>query len=586
MKFISKKLLLEVLISGLFGCLLFLFVYGPEVLNPNYVDWIVCKSNDFVQHYLGWEFFRRAEWTFPLGIFNNLSYPLNASIIYTDSIPLFAVIFKIFTHAFPNTFQYWGIWGLLCFMLQPILGTLIVRKFTKNDVWGSINAILAGILFALVPYLFVALFWHSSLIAHWIILLSFIPLFYYKDLNLGFKFLLYFLIGLFSASIHPYFIITAGITMFISNLYLYFKYKDKNIVFCYLVYLSSIFITLYLLGFFSCNYINTANNLLLDTFNLNGFFNPFSAHFAYLMPVLKYVNPHQFMGYAYYGVGLLFLPLVSVVILFIPKLRKIETDKFLISVFFLGFFISLLLALSPQITLNDKIIFEYKLPDYIFNLWSVYRGTGRFIYAAFYILLILAFYFLNTKINSKILSVILSVSICLQIIDSSILYTSTNEFYKDPVKTTNSEDEIYLSFWNNLILNNKIKVVFLDEDLHFYGEVKKEFIGKNVTYFNETLNKSYLGGTLQYNLAYLFRDKDIKMNNFYFARNLKDTEKVFNERLKNPQDTDLFLFFTDVNKDKLKNSKLKHFYRHECILLGSTKNLNGLKKSEVTIDNL
>ena len=49
------------LTGALLGVLVFLAVYGVRVLDPTSVDWILNSlSPDPIQHYLGWELFRRS----------------------------------------------------------------------------------------------------------------------------------------------------------------------------------------------------------------------------------------------------------------------------------------------------------------------------------------------------------------------------------------------------------------------------------------------------------------------------------------------------------------------------------------------
>ena len=101
------KIALLTILSGLIGAIVFILIYGVKVLDVTRTEWLY-RGGDLQQHYYGWEFFRKSEWTFPIGNFNTLSYPNYASIIFTDSIPLFAVIFKIFSGILPQTFQYFG----------------------------------------------------------------------------------------------------------------------------------------------------------------------------------------------------------------------------------------------------------------------------------------------------------------------------------------------------------------------------------------------------------------------------------------------------------------------------------------------
>lgn len=96
------------------GAIVFVIIYGVKILNPTYVDWLL-GGGDLSQHYLGWEFFRKGDWKFPLGLTDMAAYPLETSVVFTDSIPLFALFFKIFRNILPQNFQYFGIYGILCF---------------------------------------------------------------------------------------------------------------------------------------------------------------------------------------------------------------------------------------------------------------------------------------------------------------------------------------------------------------------------------------------------------------------------------------------------------------------------------------
>ena len=50
------------ILSSMIGIVVFIALYGVDVLNPFYDDWLLGKG-DLTQHYLGWCFYRRGEWT-------------------------------------------------------------------------------------------------------------------------------------------------------------------------------------------------------------------------------------------------------------------------------------------------------------------------------------------------------------------------------------------------------------------------------------------------------------------------------------------------------------------------------------------
>lgn len=90
-------------------------------------------DGDPATHWLGWQFFRQApllQW--PLGANRAYGMEIGSSIVFTDSIPIMAFIFKPFSAWLPETFQYIGIWVLLCFMLQAYFAWKLLSLITPN----------------------------------------------------------------------------------------------------------------------------------------------------------------------------------------------------------------------------------------------------------------------------------------------------------------------------------------------------------------------------------------------------------------------------------------------------------------------
>ena len=165
------------LTGALLGALVFLILYGVRVLDPTCVDWILNNpSPDPAQHYLGWVFYRRSGWHLPyLGANYSAIYPYRTSILYTDSIPLLAVLGKLLGGVLPASFQYLGLWGLFCYAMQGGLAQALIARIggvrpgdtAKN--WASVLG--AGVL-VLFPALNIRMFAHTALAANWLVLLA------------------------------------------------------------------------------------------------------------------------------------------------------------------------------------------------------------------------------------------------------------------------------------------------------------------------------------------------------------------------------------------------------------------------------
>ena len=63
MKIRKRKHWLESFLLGmLLGAVFFVVIYGFDVLNVTNDSWLL-TGKDLQQHYIGWKFFREADWT-------------------------------------------------------------------------------------------------------------------------------------------------------------------------------------------------------------------------------------------------------------------------------------------------------------------------------------------------------------------------------------------------------------------------------------------------------------------------------------------------------------------------------------------
>ena len=158
--YISSYHVVLLAISTLF----WIYLIGLEYANPINLKWL--NSGDLSTYQLGWQYFREDTWRFPIGLNPNYGINSDSNIVYSDSIPLFAIIFKIFNFFLPNNFQYFSIWILLCLYLQVFFAYKIIFSETKNNLFsivGSLFFLFASILIHRSGI-------HLSLLAHWLIL--------------------------------------------------------------------------------------------------------------------------------------------------------------------------------------------------------------------------------------------------------------------------------------------------------------------------------------------------------------------------------------------------------------------------------
>lgn len=151
------------------GTVVFIYATGGRIIDPTNRDWLML--GDSAQHYLGWAFFRDTpllQW--PIGANPKLGLDFASSIVFTDSIPLAAFVFKPLNVVLPETFQYLGVWIWMCFVLQAYFGVrLLAHRVADRSLCG-----LGAALIVLAPVLGYRLvhqgYGHIALVSHFVIL--------------------------------------------------------------------------------------------------------------------------------------------------------------------------------------------------------------------------------------------------------------------------------------------------------------------------------------------------------------------------------------------------------------------------------
>lgn len=161
------------------GAAVFLLLYGPSTLDVQYDSWIYLGyiEQDIIQRYGGWLWFRQAAWSFPLTVAENFAQPYGGCITFTDSVPLAAIICKLFAPVLPETFQYFGWVNFINFALQGGFAALLLRRFKVGWLYGA-----GGVaLFLLLPPFVERAFRHDSLACHWVLLAALYCYFLARD---------------------------------------------------------------------------------------------------------------------------------------------------------------------------------------------------------------------------------------------------------------------------------------------------------------------------------------------------------------------------------------------------------------------
>ena len=143
------------------------YLLGFNYIKPTNVDWF--NSKDLPVYQIGWNYFRDDIWRFPIGSNPNFGIYYQGSIVHSDSIPLFAIFFKIFNKFLPSNFQYFSLWILLSIYLQLFFSFKIIYKLSNKLIFSLISSLFFCISTILINRVGI----HLALFGQWIILSAF-----------------------------------------------------------------------------------------------------------------------------------------------------------------------------------------------------------------------------------------------------------------------------------------------------------------------------------------------------------------------------------------------------------------------------
>ena len=512
-------------INILFFLISFLFliaVLGLENVSFYSTEWLY-GNNDASFLQLGWYFFQNDIWRFPPGSNPNYGLEIASSIVYTDSIPILALFFKLIKPIIPGNIQYFSFWYFICFYLQLFFSYKIINKFTNSEIYSFI----ASIFFLIAPIFIFRVNWHGSFAGQWLLLIA-LYLGLFKDIC---KFKNYW-IGLIIISALVEYSSLIMILATYSLLRIFNLQLNKNSILKILkdFFIISILLllTLYLSGYFEVRPSDTLGvGFGQYKLNLLSIFDPVNTAadipWSWFLPDIQLSRAEELEGFNYLGLGQ-FLMLIFALLLFINK--KLKNEIFLIEnkreIKYL-IFISLIFtlwALSNKISIGSYTLIEIPLNKFIFAVLSIMKNTGRLFYLANYLFLILAIIIIYKFFKKRNAIFILLFFLIVQIADTSAGIKSRINFFT-PVKMGISlKDPI----WDNLLSKYKtIKTTYPISwpkpfNLFSYS-MEKYNIEKTNLVVQARVNRK-LAAEARYEMYDNLRNKKLKSDVLYIIDNL------------------------------------------------------------------
>lgn len=375
-------------IGCVMGVLAFLLIYGLFPLDMTCDVW--CRGGfverDVQQHYAGWLFYRSSPLAFPFCTPQNINWPQGISILYTDSIPLFAVFFRLLSPLLPATFQYFGWFALFCFALQGGFAALLLGLFLSDN-----STVLLGVLpFIFSPVLVERAFRHTALGAQFLILAA---LWYYfkghQENRFAYKGL--FALNCLAVGLHPYFVpMTFAITLALLAEWGVRNRRWKKPAVYLAANLAATVAFGAALGLFTASG-NGGSAAPYGYFgmNLNALWNPVSCGntvWSRFLPVQNQVRGN-YDAFNYLGLGILLVCAAAAVCCVVQR-QWATVIRWLLQHWMLILCCLALsvFAVSNVVTANGATIITVPLPLFLIRLATTFRSSGRMFWPVYYLL--------------------------------------------------------------------------------------------------------------------------------------------------------------------------------------------------------
>lgn len=430
----KQKKLIAILLSIVIAISAFFITNTATSLDVTNDEWIMrgYVERDIIQHYTGWLFYRESHIGFPFGVSKLISPNEGATIAFSDSIPIMSLLFGLFSNSLPDTFQFFGIYTLLCYILMGIASTLLLSLFFKD----IIPIVLSSTLFIFSPIMLERVFRHTALASHYIIVFSLYL--YFKNRKEGFKLRYgYILLCFFAVAIHFYFVPMVLCILFADLIQGYIESKKValNLLYLALNILTVIF-TAFLFGYF---YTKTTPSGVLGygyfTMNLNSLINPVSKSgilWSYMLTPLGQ-GLGSVEGFNYLGMGIL-LAITFIIVLYIMFndfkyifiYMKSHTALTIVCV------LLTLFAVSTTVVINNNTYLKIDLSPTLLRICSVFRSSGRMFWVVYYLIILFALVSLNRLLKKEYVPLLLSAIVIFQLVDIYPAIEAKRNFFIEP----------------------------------------------------------------------------------------------------------------------------------------------------------
>jgi len=464
------------LLGAIIGVIFFLICFGTASLDVTVDAWIIEGhiERDITCDYASWINYRNSEWGWPLGVNKNMGYPYGNAIAVSGSgsAPVLAIILKAFNSVLPETFQLYGWWMLLCYLLQGMSAALLGSLFTKRAV--SLAAISA--LFTASPILGERAFRHITLCIHYLILFGLYLYIQNSRGNSKGQWWKYVILTSVALTTFPYFYPILVAIIAASLLQTVRRPGGIRRIVGYAISNTTIpFALAWICGLFYSKTSAAREGYGVYSMNLNQPINPVSYKGIIWSRILK-ERPlvlAQYDGFNYLGFGILaaliVLPIACIVIWrrdVFKKTLPVVRRHWILMLVLLGF---TAYAVTNWAFFDEIELWNFRLPAIVGYVTGFFRSSGRIFYGTYYFLFLLVVAVVCRLCRKKegLACLLLILILAVQLWDVSSGFQWKHDYFSQEHSDATEYDTELMDY----VGNNCEKLIFLDKVNYNFHEL-------------------------------------------------------------------------------------------------------------------
>jgi hypothetical protein len=432
--------LLFIASAAILGAAFAFFLFPVEQLLDMW-SWWQRSAGDMAAGLIGYFAFAVDDWRWPIFHTVRLDPPQGVNVIYTDLVPVLALVGKGIYNLTGQVPLYMGKWILFSYVMQSLIAALIFRQLGLS----RIQALIGAAIILLMPS-FMFRFAHIGLVAHFLILASI--LFYIRTTSVASaKEVIWeaIAIGCYIL-VNPY-LLAMSATIFFAGV-LDAAYRGRfswRFAAASIAITASVTATLAIIfgivgqdsgvpsvGGFGIYSMNLLSPFIPQLSNLQGNGN-------YILDV----TGGQYEGFNYLGAGILVLLAAALLILVKKPHARRYNHMFLV----LGVVALTLFALSNRIYVGSQLVARLPFQDLpvLSSLTSIFRSSGRFFWPVSYLVAILSIVVIARQMKRSHLLAILAAALCLQ------AYDQWPNIRRTQIANSSEVDALDINLWSSAV---------------------------------------------------------------------------------------------------------------------------------------